>query len=447
MNSRLDRRTVLKGMGATIALPFLECMTPASRAAQAAMQPPTRLMFHWIGTATNMGDWFPKDEGPNYTLSPALKPLERVRQHFSVISGTRPFPDLDYGSGAEGGHNSALTWLTANKERTGPGPSDLITRNSVDQVAAKYLGKETRFPSLQLGVYKPGYHILSWSEYGTPLPTISKPSELFQNLFTERKPQEIEALKKNIARNQSILDIVQGSRQSLEKKLSAGDRDKLDQYLTSIRELEKGFERDRQWADTPLPEINAEKPGPSADTTKQEWLPTMYKLIALAFEADLTRVVALAGDGPGEYNDFMKDVVEMWHPISHHNRDPKKLAQMTLINQHNNGLFADFIETLDKTKDPNGSSILDSSLILHGDSMTDGQHWGGNCPLLLAGHAGGIRQGQHIRYCETPDYSPEKDSWPLAPIPIANLYLSMLTAANVPAKAFANSTGLLTGLA
>jgi len=442
----LHRRTMLKGLGATIALPFLECMTPMARAAKAAMQPPKRLMFHWIGTATNMADWFPKDDGPNYTLPTALEPLARVRQHFSVISGTRPFPELDYGSGAEGGHNSALTWLTCQRKRTGPGPSDIITHSSVDQIAAKHLGADTRFPSLQLGIYKPGFHILSWSEYGTPLPTMTKPSEVFTHLFTERKPQEIAALKKNIARNKSILDIVQGSRQSLERKLGAADKEKLDQYLTSIRQLEQGFERDRQWADTPLPEINAGQPNPTADKSKKEWMPTMYKLIALAFEADLTRVVALAGDGPGEYNEFMKDVVELWHPISHHNRDPKKLAQMTKINRRNNEELANFIEVLEGKREKDGSSMLDHTLVLHGDSMTDGQHWGGNCPMILAGHAGGLKQGQHLKFCETPDYDPDKTSWPLAPVPTANLYLSMLQAANVPVNQFANATGFLPGL-
>jgi len=148
----LNRREVLRGLGAVIGLPFLEAMTPLSRAAQRAAKPPTRLMWHWLSTATNMDHWFPDTDGANYELSRALKPLARHRKHFSVISGTRNYPELDYGGGREFGHNGALTWLTCHLQATGSGPADIKTHSSVDQIAAKHLGRDTRFPSLQLGI-------------------------------------------------------------------------------------------------------------------------------------------------------------------------------------------------------------------------------------------------------------------------------------------------------
>ena len=441
----LNRREALRGLGAIIGLPFLEAMTPLSRAAQKAAKPPVRLMWHWVGTATNMDAWFPVDAGPDYTLSRALKPLERHRQHFTAISGTRNYPELDYGGGREFGHNGALHWLTCQRTITGSGPADIKTHSSVDQIAAKHLGGDTRFPSLQLGLYKPGFHILSWSESGTPLPTIDGPAKLFQQLFAAKRPAELAAFKRNAALNQSVLDLVTESRQDLERKLGKPDKEKLDQYLTSVRELETGIARDLQWADVPPVKTSAKAPAPTADKSKEEWMPAIYKLIALAFEADLTRVVAIAGDGPGGSYDFIPGVVEDWHPISHHNRNPEKLDQMAKINEWSMTQLGGFLDTLAASKDPEGRSLLDSSLILTGDSMTDGQHWGGNYPLLLAGHGGGLKQGQHLKFCENPRY--DQDKWPLASVATAELHLAMLKAAGAPVETFAGYKNTLKGLA
>ncbi|QDU95816.1 DUF1552 domain-containing protein [Lignipirellula cremea] len=442
---RLSRRTVLRGLGATIALPFLDAMTPLARAARRNMKPPVRLMWHWVGTATNMADWFPQEEGPDYTLSPALQPLERHRRHFSVVTGTRNFTHLDYGNqGVVGGHGSGLCWLTSQFDKVGSGVYDIATHSSVDQIAARHLGNETRHPSLQLGSYSSTFHVLSWTERGTPLPTITGPGKLFSQLFTERTAKEREAYRRNLMQNKSLLDLVQGSRQDLQRRLGNEDQEKLDQYLTSIRELEKGFTRDELWLDTPLPVLNVKEPAPSAEKNKEQWQREMFRLITLAFSADMTRVVALAGDGPGDYNSFLPGVTEAWHPISHHNRDPNKLAQMTKINQWNARMHGEFIDMLSKSKESDGSSLLDNSLILTGDSMTDGQHWGGNYPLLLTGHGGGLRQGRHLKFCTPPNYN--QDKWPLAEIPTSNVYLSMLKAAGAPVEKFADSTGTLSGL-
>ncbi len=442
----LSRREALRGLGALIGLPFLEAMTPVSRAAQRAMKPPVRLMFHWLGTATNMDAWFPQDDGPNYTLSRALKPLERHRQNFTAISGTRNFPELDYGGGREFGHNGALTWLTSHRTITGSGPADIKTDSSVDQIAAKFLGVDTRFPSLQLGIYKPGFHILSWSEYGTPLQTVEGPAKLFANLFAAKRPAEVAQFKRNAELNRSVLDLVTESRHDLQRKLGVRDREKLEQYLTSVRELEAGILRDEKWADAPPAKTHGKPPAPTADKSKAEWMPTMYRLIALAFEADLTRVVALAGDGPGGEYDFIPGVIEDWHPISHHNRNAEKLEQMAKINEWSMSQLAGFLDLLDGIKEGENGSLLDNSLILTGDSMTDGQHWGGNYPMVLAGHAGGrLKQGRHLKFCENPRYG--QDRWPLARVPTSNLYLTMLQSAGVRVEKIADSTGPLEGLA
>jgi len=226
---------------------------------------------------------------------------------------------------------------------------------------------------------------------------------------------------------------------------SGSDKEKLDQYLTSVRELETGIARDLQWADVPPVKTSAKAPAPTADKSKEEWMPAIYKLIALAFEADLTRVVALAGDGPGGSYDFIPGVVEDWHPISHHNRNPEKLDQMAKINEWSMTQLGGFLDTLAASKDPEGRSLLDSSLILTGDSMTDGQHWGGNYPLLLSGHGGGLKQGQHLKFCENPRY--DQDKWPLASVATAELHLAMLKAAGAPVETFAGYKNTLKGLA
>ena len=443
----LSRRTVLRGLGASVGLPFLECMTPLTRAAAAASKPPVRLMFQWVGTATNMEDWFPKDDGPDYTLSPALQPLARVRQHFSVISGTRNFSQLDYGNqGYVGGHNSGIVWLSGTGKRTGPGPTDIKPGWSADQVAAKHIGQDTKFPSLQLGTYKSGFHILSWSENGTPLPTISTPPALYEAIFAPKNAKEIETFKTNLAQKRSLLDLITGSRQDIDRKLGKADKEKMDQYLTSIRELEMSFQRDAKWIDVPPAKVDIKAPGPETTKEKAAWMSSMLQLIKLAFQTDTTRVVALAGWGPdGDNFSFIPGVTELWHPISHHNQDKLKLAQMTKINAYVSGQLASFYESLDACKEADGSSLLDNSLLLSGDSMTDGQHWGGNYPLILAGHAGGrLKQGQHLRFCETPNYS--QSAWPLARVPTANLYLSMLKYAGAPIESFADSTEPLQGL-
>jgi hypothetical protein len=441
----LSRREVLRGTGAVIGLPYLEAMLPACQAAATGSTPPVRLVYHWVGTATNMDAWFPQDDGPGYTLSRALKPLERHRAQFSCITGTRNFPELDYGSGGEFGHNSALTWLTGHRIKTGSGPADLKTHSSVDQIAAKYLGADTRFPSLQLGIYKPGFHILSWSEHGTPLPTINSPGQLFRHLFSARSPADVAAFRANAARNRSILDLVAASRADMARRLGRQDQDKLDQYLTSLRELEAEIARDERWMAVPPPRTAAKPPPATAEQSKEAWLPAMYKLIALAFEADLTRVVTIAGDGPGESYEFIPGVIEHWHPISHHNRNPDKLEQMAKINEWTSRQLAGFLDQLHQVKEPNGRSLLDQSLILVGDSMTDGQHWGGNYPLLLAGHGGTkLRHGQHLRFCPSPRYG--QDRWPLARVPTSNLYLAMLQLAGVPIEKLPASTGPLEGL-
>ena len=175
------------------------------------------------------------------------------------------------------------------------------------------------------------------------------------------------------------------------------------------------------------------------------WGPRLDLRRALAFEADLTRVVALAGDGPGGSYDFIPGVVEDWHPISHHNRNPEKLDQMAKINEWSMTQLGGFLDTLAASKDPEGRSLLDSSLILTGDSMTDGQHWGGNYPLLLSGHGGGLKQGQYLKFCENPRY--DQDKWPLASVATAELHLAMLKAAGAPVETFAGYKNTLKGLA
>jgi len=445
----IPRRSVLKGLGATIALPFLEIMSPISLRAQSTAKSPVRLLFRYDGASTNMEQWFPKDDGLNYTLSRALEPLADHRRHFSVISGTRHFVDNpSAGGGSVGGHGSGRVWLTGHFSdgRDSQGRGKINTHSSVDQIAAEVLGRETRFDSLQLGAYDTKDTILSWNRGGTPLPTINSPRELFNMLFVDGDESDRDRARAILGRNQSILDLVTDNRKSIERKLSYADKEKYDQYLTSIRELEKKISRHEKWVDTPKPEApGMNLPTPDADRDKDLWLETMYDLTAMAFQTDSTRVIALARNGPQDYRHVVDGVTEAWHPISHHGGNAEKLEMATKINEYLMRHFARFLDKMDAIKDPDGSSLLDNSLILYGDSMTDGGHWGGNLPLILAGHAGGqLKQGQHLKLSELPRYG--QDRYPLAETPTSNLFVSMLNYAGVPTENFADSTGPLTGL-
>ncbi len=213
-----------------------------------------------------------------------------------------------------------------------------------------------------------------------------------------------------------------------------------------MSEIELKIQRNEKWVDVPkIRPDGIEEPERDCDRDKDLWLETMYELVTLAFQTDATRVIALARNGPQDYRQVVKGVTEAWHPISHHNRNPEKLEMATKINEYLMGHFAKFLDKLERTKEADGSSVLDNSLVLYGDSMSDGGHWGGNLPLILAGHAGGqLKQGQHLKFAEVPRY--DQDRYPLGTTPTANLFLAMLNLAGVPVDSFADSTGPLTGL-
>ncbi|QDT36521.1 DUF1552 domain-containing protein [Stratiformator vulcanicus] len=445
----IPRRTVLKGLGASVALPFLETMNSVSRAEQQASKPPVRLMFRYDGAATNMEEWFPKDDGPNYTLSRALKPMEKHREHFSVISGTRHFCDNpSAGGGSVGGHGSGRVWLTGHFSggTDSQGRGKISTHSSVDQLAAEVIGRETRFDSLQLGSSSSQDTMLSWNRNGTPLPTINSPGQVFRELFVDKAADDKREIRDVFSRNRSILDLVTDNRKSLERRMSDLDRQKFEQYLTSVRELEQKIQRREQWVDIPKQKpAGLSEPDRDVERSKDLWLETMYDLIVKAFETDSTRVIALARNGPQDYRQVVEGVTEAWHPISHHSGNAEKLEMAAKINEYLMDHFGRFLGKLDQVQDSDGNSVLHNSLILYGDSMTDGGHWGGNLPLVLAGHAGGqLKQGQHLKLGPVPTYAERNDG--LAQVPTANLFVSMLNLAGVPTDHVADSTGPLEGL-
>lgn len=441
-NQQLSRRTLLRGAaGVAIGLPMLDAMLPVARGSRVALRkPPVRMAFILMGMGVNMDHWFPQDAGPNYTLSRALKPLAPHKQDFSVITGTKHI------AANKGGHGSSKIWLTGCDTSATPG-YDFKNSVSVDQLAAATLGQQTRIPSLQLGIYSSHYGILSWTREGTPLPTIKEPIDVFDYLFSERESKNVNQKLKKLRQQKSILDFALESARSLNRDLGTADRRKLDEYLTAIREVEQRIAQAEKWASVPRPKPPIPAPARNAKRGGGDiryYLRTMYDLIAIAFQADLTRVVAFQAYSDSNNARITESGAwEGWHTLTHNNGDEEKLEQLAMIDEFHSKHFAGMLERFKSVREADGSSLLDHSMLLYGESMTTGnRHWGGNLPLVVAGHGGGgLQQGQHIKLCESPSES--RDTYTEATTPTSNLFVSMLNQAGIPTKRFADSTGPL----
>lgn len=433
----LSRRTFLRGFGVSLALPLLDAFAPAARAAQAASQP-TRLAFFYVPNGVNIFRWLPESSGRDYQLSPTLAALADHKQDFSILSG------LGHPR-SQGGHSGADTWLTAADLQGTPG-HDYRNTLSIDQAAAEVLGLQTRFPSLELsssgGTGSAGHsHTLAFSRTGTPLPTLSSPRQLFHRLFVTDTAESREATKRRLAEERSILDAVLGQAKALQRRLGAADRQKMDQYLTSVREVERRVTRARDWVDAPKPVIDErqlpldERPYDRHD--RQSYLRVMFDLIYLAFRTDSTRVCTFQlgrEAGGGSFDEL--GVRAGHHELSHHGGDADMLEQLAKIDHFYLSQLGYFLQRLKETPEQDGT-LLDRTMILYGSGMNSGAgggHSPKNLPLIFAGGRKlGFQLGQHLAY--------EQDQ-----VPLANLLLTMLQRAGLPHERFADSTGTLTGL-
>jgi hypothetical protein len=443
MRTRVSRRTVLRAAGAAVALPFLDAMLPRLQGAPSTFKPwaksgveaAPRMICCYVPNGVNITEWVPKDDGPNYTLSPTLEALKDYRTDFTVLSGLgHPL--------CTGGHSGADTWLTAANLKSKPG-ADYTNSISADQLAAELHGKKTRFPSLQIGDMSgtggAGHsHTLSFDVRGTPLPAENSPRRLFERLFVPDTAGDKQAALKRYAERRSILDDLADESAALNKKLGAKDKQKLDEYLSSVRQTEKQVERMQSWVDVPKPEVKdtglqlGSKPMDGHD--RPMWLDVMLELSYLAFVTDLTRVITFewsreaGGYGGGGENH---------HELSHHGGDPGMLSKLATIDRFHLSKLGRFLGMLKSTTEGDGT-VLDRTVVVYGSGMnsgTGGDHSPRNLPLLVAGgHKLGLKLGRHLKH------DPNKHP------PLSNVLLSVVQKVGVEGARFADATGTLSGL-
>ncbi len=428
----LSRRRFLRGAGTALALPFLESMlSPFVRAAGAAAGSPLapgakpRRMLAVCNNLGLLGDqFFPKASGRGYELSPYLRHLAAHRDQFSVFSGVS-HPNVD------GGHPADICFLTAAPH---PGSSSFRNTISLDQHIAERIGTLTRFPSLTLAV-NTRQRSLSWTGTGVAIPPEDKAAEVFRQLFLQGTPEQVEAQIRKLDTGRSILDTVAGQARELQRGVTARDRDRLDQYFTSVRDLETRLQASAGWERKPKPKVTASLPiDPASPAAYMEKVKIMYDLARLAFETDSTRAITLMLDGVSTPALEIPEVriTDGYHNLSHHGKSEAKRSQLITIDEWHMKLLGGLIADLQAVKEAE-ETLLDRTMVLYGSNFGDAnQHTCFNMPTILAG--GGFRHGQHLAFSTTQNY------------PLPNLFVSMLQRMGIEEEKFASSTGTMKGL-
>lgn len=415
----LSRRHFLRAAGVTMALPMLEAFAPRGRAATAA-KPPRRMIFICTGLGMNPQYFFPEQAGADYQSSAYLEPLQEFRKDFTVISGLA-HPDV--GSS----HDSLFSFLTA-----APHPENRAGfRNSisVDQFAAEKIGGLTRHPSLALSAEGFG---LSWTRSGALVPPDLFPASVFARLFLEGRPDEVEAQKRRLQEGRSILDTVREQARRMGTTLGARDKDKVDEYFTSVRELEQKMATAQEWSKKPKPKVEVaplQNNLNSSDLVGKTRL--MFQLTHLALQTDSTRLMTMLLLGTSNVPPIA-GVTMGHHDLSHHGQDPTKIEQLKKVEMEVIKTVHELLTNLKKTQEE-GESLLDRTMVFFSSNLGNAaNHSAKNLPVLFAG--GGFRHGRHLAF--------EAEKAP----PLSNLYLSMLQRMGIEADRFGSSTGTLTGL-
>lgn len=435
----IQRRTFLRGLGAAVALPVLESMTPVASAATAAAHP-KRLAFIYVPNGVWMDHWTPSTVGADFELPKILEPLAPVRQHVSVLSGLAVDAARPHGNGPGDHARSAAAFLTGMRPVKTEG-RDIRAGVSVDHIAAKYLSGDTPFPTLELGCeagalagdcdsgYSCAYsNSISWRSATQPSVKEVDPRLVFNRLFGGGTAADIaESQYRRRERQQSILDFVSEDARRLERRVSAADRHKLDQYLESIREVERRIDNPAlRLADGEMT-IPAGVPASHGEHARM-----MADLMVLAYQSDLTRVSTLMIANEGSQRRYRElGLTGAHHELSHHKRDPDKLDAIGRINRYHVEQFAYFVQRLSETPDGD-STLLANTGIVYGSAIRDGdRHDHRDVPVLLAGGLGGsITTGQHQIF---PDRTP-----------LMNLLLTLLQQSGAPVQSVGDSTGTLT---
>ena len=441
----LPRRAFLRGAGATLALPFLDAMVPALSAQNQTAEPVRRLGFVYVGmgndaNAANWKDrWTPQGEGRITQLPPSLMSLEPFLDRVTVVSNLAN-KNAGVAAGFHATANSCYLSCVESKRTEG---SDIHCGVTVDQIAARHIGKDTPIPSLELGTdliaqvgdcdsgFACAYmNNLSWTSPTTPLPTEADPRVIFERLFGNGGTAG--RRRAELRKNASILDWLREDMARLQKELGPTDRTELADYVDSVREIERRIQLgERQNAESPLPEIGRPT---SVPASWEEHVKMLFDLQVLALRADLTRVITFQMVREASTRTYPQiGVSEPHHPVSHHSNDPEKLAKVAAINAYHVSLFAYFLEKLQSAKDGSGS-LLDHSIFVFGSGMGNPSvHDHKNLPtVVIGGSSPSVKAGRHIRYAQ--------------PVPIANLWLTLMGKLGVPLDVFGDSTGKLVEL-
>ena len=442
----LSRRTVLRGIGATVALPLLDGMVPALTAlSQTAARPVGRLGVVYVPNGVWMQLWTPKTDGSGFELTPTLEPLASFRDRLTVVTGlSSKEADPRPGEGAGDHARAAGAFLTAAHPNKTEG-ADLRAGISMDQIAAETLGQETQLGSLELaldsnelvGACDAGYscaysNTLSWRTATTPLPMESDPRAVFERLFGSSESTDPAERMARLREDRSVLDAVTDKLTRLQGELGTGDRSRLDEYLDAIRNVERRIRLAEEQSGRELPHV--ERPV-GIPATFEAHAKLMFDLQVLAYQTDMTRVITFMMGREVSSRSFPEiGVPDAHHPLSHHQGDQEKIAKLIKVDAYHTEMLAYYLGRLQDTPDGDGT-LLDSSAILYAGGISDGNnHSHHGLPVLLAGGGGGaLSGGRHVRV--------EPDT------PIANLYVTLLEMIGVPVQRFGDSTGRLDRLA
>ncbi|HEX7896733.1 MAG TPA: DUF1552 domain-containing protein [Planctomycetota bacterium] len=413
----MNRRHFLRSAGVALALPWL----PSTGYGLRATTPKRRLICLCAPLGLHPDYFFPEKAGKDYASTPYLDVLKDFRSEYTVVSG------LAHAGQSPGfAHQASASFLTGAQGAGRPGFQNEI---SLDQLAAEHIGGETRIPSLVLSGEGGG---LSWTRTGAPVPAATSPARVFARLFLADSPEDVKAIERRLGDGRSVLDDVGGQANKLKSGLGTDDRQKLDEYISSVRDLEKRLERDEAWFRKPKPKVDAKPPTDvtsSADLIGRMKL--LFDLTHLALQTDSTRLVTIMLGGATSAPPIA-GVTLGHHDLSHHGKEPGKLEQLKIVELETMKTLRDLLAKLKGSKEE-GGTLLDRTSVFLGSNLGDGSsHSVRNLPVLVAG--GGFKHGQHLAFDAK------------NPPPLCNLYVSLLQGLGLPVDRFSTSTGTLTGL-
>lgn len=434
LTKSLPRRTVLRGLGVTLALPFLDAMLPAfSLRGRAAVKAPSRFQTFYVPNGMAMPFWEVKGEGTHFELSPILEPLAPFKNQMTVLSGIKATWNYIH-AGASG------SFLTGTP-KGGTNEIEIVADVSMDQVLAQHFAGKTLVPSLELSMDAPANagactgilscvytHTLSWKSRTQPLPMEWNPRAVFETLFGDSGSTGRAAREARLEQHKSLLDSVTGKLAALKRQLGPEDQTKVDQYAESVRDVERRLQKAEEQIDVELPSIEQPQGAPPVF---EDHLALMLDLQLMAFQSDLTRVISFMIGKEQSARPYPQiGVPEAHHPLSHHNNVPELVERMSKINRYHVQLFSQYLAKLRATPDGDGS-LLDHTTILYGSGIsTSTTHDGNNLPLLVMGGGNGrLRGGRHLSYRDTPNN--------------ANLLVTLLDKMDVPVERFGASSGKL----